>query len=147
MNSCSSLVGLVSSKRRWQRPPNSSRDAEVQADRLGVADMQVAVRLRREPRHHALRAAGIQVGLDDVANEVAAGFGCRRYSIHHSRLQKSDASLHPARAFGDFSIGRHGRVMKRLREAMTPPQRCDNRTYRPVCAGMNAPAACGSVSL
>ena len=23
MNSCSSFVGLVSSKRRWQRPPNS----------------------------------------------------------------------------------------------------------------------------
>ena len=49
--SCSSLVGLVSSKRRWQRPPNSCGDAEVEADRLGVADVQVAVRLRREARH------------------------------------------------------------------------------------------------
>ena len=39
------LHGLVSSKRRWQRPPIFLRHAEIQADRLGVADMQIAVRL------------------------------------------------------------------------------------------------------
>ena len=58
MYSCSSLIGLVSSKRRWQRPPNSSRDAEIEADRLGVADVQVAVRLGRKARHHLRDAAG-----------------------------------------------------------------------------------------
>ena len=60
--SCSSLAGLVSSKRRWQRPPNSSRDAEIQADRLGVADMEVAVRLRRKAGDRQRDAAGSEIG-------------------------------------------------------------------------------------
>ena len=51
--STSSLAGLVSSKRRWQTPPILLGEAEVQADRLGVADVQVAVGLRGEPRHDA----------------------------------------------------------------------------------------------
>ena len=46
--SCSSFSGLVSSKRRWQRAAVLLREAEVQADRLGVAEMQVAVGLGRE---------------------------------------------------------------------------------------------------
>ena len=45
-------------------------DAEVQADRLGVANVQVAVGLRRKPRHHAVGAA-VQVAADAVADEVA----------------------------------------------------------------------------
>ena len=46
-------------------------DAEVQADRLRVADVQVAVRLGRKPRGHAaaVLAAGV-VGGDDLADEV-----------------------------------------------------------------------------
>ena len=32
------------------------RDAEVQADRLGMADVQIAVRLRREARDHGRRS-------------------------------------------------------------------------------------------
>ena len=57
MYSCSSLTGFVSSKRRWHRPPNSAGDAEVEADRLGVADVQVAVRLGREAGHDRRRPA------------------------------------------------------------------------------------------
>ena len=54
------------------------RDAEIQADRLGVADMQIAVRLRRKAGDDLLDAAGIEIGLHDVADEVAAGLGrCR----------------------------------------------------------------------
>ena len=46
-------------------------DAEVQADRLGVADVQVAVRLRRKPRVHTpAMSAGPQVLGDDLADEV-----------------------------------------------------------------------------
>ncbi len=48
-------------------------DAEIQADRLGVADMQVAVRLGRKAGDHRFDAAGIEIGLHDVADEVAAG--------------------------------------------------------------------------
>ncbi len=47
------------------------RDAEIQADRLGVADMQIAVRLGRKARDHGFVAPGIEVGLDDVADEIA----------------------------------------------------------------------------
>jgi hypothetical protein len=54
-------------------------DAEVQADRFGVADMEIAVRLRRKPGDDLAGAAVRKIGLDDVANEVATrfyGFGC-----------------------------------------------------------------------
>ena len=85
MYSCSSLVGLVSSKRRWQRPPIFLRDAEIQADRLGVADVQVAVRLRRKPRDHVRHPLRRQVRIDDFANEVAGRFGCRgNFSCCHN---------------------------------------------------------------
>ncbi len=53
-------------------------DAEVEADRLGVADMQVAVGLRRKARHHALVPARLQVRLHDVADEILPRLACRR---------------------------------------------------------------------
>ena len=54
-------------------------DAEVEADRLGVADVEIAVRLRRKPGDDLRIAPAREVGLDDVADEVATrfcGFGC-----------------------------------------------------------------------
>jgi hypothetical protein len=49
-------------------------DSEVQADRLGVADVQVAVRLGREPRRHAPAVlSGAAVLGHDRADEVS---GC-----------------------------------------------------------------------
>ena len=55
-----------------------AREAEIEADRLGMADVQVAVRLGREAGDHirqavALIGAGLQVGLDDRAQEVGSG--------------------------------------------------------------------------
>ena len=47
-------------------------DAEVEADRLGMADVEVAVRLGREAGDDRSDSAGAQVGGDDVADEVAA---------------------------------------------------------------------------
>ena len=46
------------------------RDAEVQADRFGVADVQVAVRLGREPCGHARNPARLQIVRHDRADEV-----------------------------------------------------------------------------
>ena len=70
--SCSSLVGFVSSNRRLNLPPYSCGEAEVQADALGVADVQIAVRLRRKPRVHAPAVlAGGAVGVDDLLDEIA----------------------------------------------------------------------------
>ena len=82
MYSCSSLVGLVSSKRRWQRPPNSCGDAEIEADRLGVADMQVAVRLRRKPGHDLRGRPASRSACDDVADEIPPGLGSVRHFSH-----------------------------------------------------------------
>ena len=56
-----------------------AREAEVEADALGVAVVQVAVRLGREPpanlRPVAARGvfAGGKVVLDDAANEIGGG--------------------------------------------------------------------------
>ena len=52
---------------------------EIQADRLGVTDMQVAIRLGRKTSDHLGHAPGIDICLDDVANEVASRFGRRRF--------------------------------------------------------------------
>ena len=51
-----------------------TRDAEIQADALGMAEMQVAVRLRRKARLHdtGMLAAGL-IGDDDLADEIGRG--------------------------------------------------------------------------
>ena len=46
-------------------------EAEIQVDRLGVADVQIAVRLRRKARVHAAAVfVGLQIVEDDLADEV-----------------------------------------------------------------------------
>ena len=49
-------------------------DAEIQRDRLGVADMQITVRLRREAGDDRLMPARRQIGAHDVADEILARF-------------------------------------------------------------------------
>src|SRR5690606_20722519 len=56
-------------------------DAEVDADRLGMADVQVAVRLRREPGDDGPGTAGLDVGAHDVANEVPRACGSVRIGL------------------------------------------------------------------
>ena len=63
------------------------REAEVQADALGVADVQIAVRLGRKPRMHAAAVlAGGAVGVDDLLDEVARGLVVRGDSSSLRRL-------------------------------------------------------------
>ena len=57
--------------------------AEIQANRLGVTDVQIAVRLGWEAGDDGLHAPRIEVGLDDVANEIAAGLGRRGFGWRH----------------------------------------------------------------
>jgi Flp pilus assembly protein TadD len=52
-------------------------NAEVEADRLGMPEVEVAVGLRREARHHTVGLPGSKVVSDNVADEVAAGFRSR----------------------------------------------------------------------
>ena len=68
-------VGVVEAQ--MAAPAELRRDAEIQADRLGVADMEIAVGLGRETGDDAAFPAARQVGADDVANEVARGILCR----------------------------------------------------------------------
>src|ERR1700678_4531257 len=68
-------------------------DTEIQADGFRVTDVQVAVRLRREAGDHLRYASGVDVGLNDVANEIAARFGGWCLGSGHQWLQ---ADLSPA---------------------------------------------------
>src|SRR5712691_7750193 len=56
------------------------RHAEIEADRLGVADVQIAVRLRRKAGYHRSVALGVEIRLDDVADEIAPGFRYCRFA-------------------------------------------------------------------
>ncbi len=66
-------------------------DAEVEADRFGVADMEVAVGLGRKAGDDLADAAGVEVGLDDVADEIAAGFARRRFAACHIDLRHASS--------------------------------------------------------
>ena len=48
-------------------------DAEIEADRFGMADVEEAVRLRRKTRDWRGMEAGNDVGLHDVPDEIEAG--------------------------------------------------------------------------
>src|SRR5687768_17349040 len=50
------------------------RKAEVEADALGMADMQVAVWLRREARDHRIVLAGLQIPFNDFFYKIQALF-------------------------------------------------------------------------
>jgi len=58
-------------------------DAKIEADRFGVADVKVAVRLRRKPRHRGLVPAGSEIGAHDVADEVLTRFAREVFSNRH----------------------------------------------------------------
>src|SRR5439155_13910645 len=71
------------------------RDAEVERDRLGVADVQIAVRLRREAGDDQAVLLGVEIGLDDVANEVAPRLCRYRFSGHSGFLVGPFCQIRP----------------------------------------------------
>ena len=69
-------VGVVEAQ--MAAPAEFRRHAEIQADRFGVPDMEIAVGLRREAGDDGAFPPAFQIGADDLANEVAravAGMG------------------------------------------------------------------------
>ena len=54
-------------------PPNSLRNAEVQADGLGVADVQIAVRLGRNARDDAVQPVG-EIAANALTDEICEVF-------------------------------------------------------------------------
>ena len=71
MYSCSSLVGIGVVEAQVALAAELLRDAEIERDRLGVADMEIAVRLRRKAGDHLLDAPGGEVSGDNIADEIA----------------------------------------------------------------------------
>src|SRR5215469_878062 len=59
------------------------RDAEIEADRLGVANVQIAVGLRRKAGHHGVALCG-EIRLDDIADEIPPHLRYRRSSCRHA---------------------------------------------------------------
>ena len=58
-------------------------DTEIEADRFGVPDMKITVGLGREAGHDLLAAAGLQIGRNDVADEIAPALYCGRLDRAH----------------------------------------------------------------
>ena len=89
-------------------------DAEIECNRLGMADMQIAVRLRREARHDLAVFPGVEVGLDDVANEIAACL-CRHRFCCHAGSRSDLADLLPNPHLPRKALVMHG-------SCYTPPR-------------------------
>ena len=60
-------------------------DAEIEADRFGVADVKIAIWLRRKTCPNLRMAAGFQIFDHDVADEIGWGRVVRRLS--HVRVR------------------------------------------------------------
>ena len=85
--STSSFAGIGVVEAQVAEAAEFRGDAEVQADRLGMADVQVAVRLGRKPRvHTAAVPAGSAVLGDDFPDEIelCRGRRCPGVELHRA---------------------------------------------------------------
>jgi hypothetical protein len=64
------------------------RYTKIQTDRFGVPDMEIAVRLGRKTGHHLRSAPGLQISIDDVADEIATRFHRRVVPHYLSRCRR-----------------------------------------------------------
>ncbi len=87
-------VGVV--KAQMAAPAIFLRHAKIEAYRLGMADMEIAVGLGWKPGHDLARPPGVEVGLDDVADKVAPGHA----RLAPSRLARSRLACHRSPRFG-----------------------------------------------
>ena len=87
-------------------------DAEIQGDRFGVADVQIAVRFRRKPGDDGVVPAGGKIGANDVADEILTRFPYRRLRSRHDVI----ASVCRIKARGGPGLDKLARGVKpRLR--------------------------------
>jgi hypothetical protein len=88
-------------------------DAEIQADRLGVADVQIAVRFRRKAGNYFFMPAGLEVGANDIANEILTCFPywCvrNRHDLIASKNTRKDGDCRYRRLPRRARIGQIGR--------------------------------------
>jgi len=104
------------------------RQAEVQADGLGVADVQVAVRLGREARDHlAAEAAFAVVRLDDLADEVGrAGLSGHGGNPITDQVPVSSRTVPGRRLTRGHDRGLRGQVLK----CSVPPLENENAGFQ-----------------
>ena len=74
-------IGVVEAE--MAAPAELTGDPEIEHDRLGVADMEVAVGLGREAGDHLVGAPGRNVLADDGANEIARRLVALRLGDRH----------------------------------------------------------------
>src|SRR5579864_4742053 len=75
-------------------PAKLFRYAEIQANRFGMANMQITIWLRREAGDNGRNTAGFEIGRNDIADEITTRFADRR--LHrHERLRSITKALPP----------------------------------------------------
>src|SRR5262249_19518141 len=83
------------------------RDAEVERDRLGVADVEIAVRLGGKAGDDCANAPGLEFRREDVANKIATRISNDCFGCRHPRALRRGAS---ARSLcGKSASNRQGR--------------------------------------
>ena len=97
-------------------------DAEIQTDRFGVADVQIAVRLRRKTGDDGFVPAGSKVSPNDVADEIVTRFPHRRFRSRHDPIASVRPRRRPRRA-------RIGQIGLRGQARATKPKRVYFHSY------------------
>src|SRR5262245_37688093 len=108
------------------------RDAEVQADRLGVPDVEVPIRLGREARDDAAAVlVDLEIAGDDVADEIGWNWG--RAAVH-ARWRESITPPNRPATRSPIQAGRRYRRTSRRRDlqrrSMPSAARCRARSTR-----------------
>src|SRR5882757_11283582 len=112
-------IGVVEAQ--MAAPGKFLRDAKIKGNRLGVADMQIAVRLGWKSRHDPAVFFGVEVGLDDVADKIAPRLCRYRFcDCHYVFLvgsSRPSAKFAPARQ----AYFAYGEALVMHRSCYTPP--------------------------
>ena len=89
---------IVWANRRVRRAAELLRNAEVQADGLGVADVQIAVRLGRNARDDAVQPVG-EIAANALTDEICKVFGhggLLEPMLHMGIVRRQSRSAAPA---------------------------------------------------
>src|SRR5271166_1448362 len=79
-------IGVVEAQ--MAAPAEFLCNPEIEADGFRMTDVQIAVGLRRKAGHDGAIPPGIEIGTNDVANEVASRLPERRLAFCHSAIHQ-----------------------------------------------------------
>src|SRR5207247_141089 len=115
------------------------RDTEVEADRLGVTDVQVSIRLRRKARHHICVALGGKISRDDIADEVTPCVRLSDCCFRHAASPAQSRGLCAQSARTPLlnwlnARGRDGKLLLRIED--TARERCTQAAIDAILDGL-----------